>query len=314
MFKVAVVDDNKLTLDLLETLLSDYLGIITTYTYTDPHIALEEIMKEKADLVFLDINMPKMNGLELASKLMEHDESIKVVFITAYNYYAIEAFELYALDYLLKPINKERLAKTMKRFLALKEPITPKQVNDVLYIKTFGGLEVYNSHKPVNWKGPKTEELFAFLISHYEKGIHKELIIEHLWHDYDYNRALSNMQTALYRVRQALNDMGDYIQIKFSCDNYYVEFKSIHFDLLEFTNLLEKIDVVNERTIALAEHAIHLYKGEYLEKNAYLWSYGKQAYLQSCFENLFVETMKYKTENHSELYTFLRNIKRKGIR
>jgi two-component system LytT family response regulator len=68
--------------------------------------AIEDINKVKPDLIFLDINMPGMNGFELLENL---DEVPEVIFVTAYDDYAIKAFEVNALDYILKPINPDRL-------------------------------------------------------------------------------------------------------------------------------------------------------------------------------------------------------------
>jgi len=75
--------------------------------------ALKLIKKAKPDIAFLDIRMPGLSGMEVAKKISK--ETCRVVFITAYNQHAVEAFENEAVDYLLKPVTKERLQKTVKR-------------------------------------------------------------------------------------------------------------------------------------------------------------------------------------------------------
>lgn len=76
--------------------------------------ALEQIDKLKPDIVFLDIEMPGLNGIEVAAQMQEKDMPY-LVFATAYNEHAIKAFELNAIDYLLKPFNEERLASTLEK-------------------------------------------------------------------------------------------------------------------------------------------------------------------------------------------------------
>jgi len=73
--------------------------------------------KYKPDLIFLDIKMPGMNGIEVAKKLLEESHVPYVIFITAYDEYAVEAFEVNAIDYILKPVYEERLDKALNRIM-----------------------------------------------------------------------------------------------------------------------------------------------------------------------------------------------------
>src|SRR5258706_4031265 len=80
--------------------------------------ALEAIAEHRPEVAFLDIRMPGLTGLEVAAAAAEANPATQVVFVTAYNQYAIEAFDRGAVDYLLKPIAPERLAATVKRMKA----------------------------------------------------------------------------------------------------------------------------------------------------------------------------------------------------
>lgn len=73
------------------------------------------LKKERADVIFVDINIPVLNGMELAKMIKEFDENIAIIFVTAYDKYAISAFELMALDYILKPFDEDRIEKTIQR-------------------------------------------------------------------------------------------------------------------------------------------------------------------------------------------------------
>jgi DNA-binding LytR/AlgR family response regulator len=86
--------------------------------------ALRMIDEESPDVVFLDIRMPGMTGLDVASRLVAGDKPPQIVFVTAFDQYAVEAFEHSAVDYLLKPANLERLGKTVAK---LKTALRSKQ-------------------------------------------------------------------------------------------------------------------------------------------------------------------------------------------
>lgn len=104
--KFYIVDDESLAIQELETLLKPYPKLEIIGKSDRVQKAIEDINNLKPELIFLDINMPGMDGFELLSKL---DEVPEVIFVTAYDEYAIKAFEVNALDYILKPINPERL-------------------------------------------------------------------------------------------------------------------------------------------------------------------------------------------------------------
>ncbi len=117
MLRVILVDDEEPVLNLMERLLETNENIEIAGKFTLPEEAISRNQTEQVDVVFLDIQMPGMNGLEVAEYLMEATPEIDIVFVTAYNEYAIEAFELSAIDYLLKPPTDERLNKTIERLL-----------------------------------------------------------------------------------------------------------------------------------------------------------------------------------------------------
>ena len=81
--------------------------------------ARELLSRQEVDLVFLDVQMPKESGIDLARSLSAMAEPPLIVFVTAYNVYAIEAFEVHAMDYLLKPFDDARLAQTLERAAAM---------------------------------------------------------------------------------------------------------------------------------------------------------------------------------------------------
>lgn len=113
MFKALIIDDEPLARARLRRLLSNYaadLMIIGEAGNGEEGAELINVLKP--DVIFLDIEMPVLNGFEMLAKLEFHPT---VIFATAYDQYAVKAFEKNSIDYLLKPIEEERLAKTMQR-------------------------------------------------------------------------------------------------------------------------------------------------------------------------------------------------------
>lgn len=110
--RVVIVDDESLARDELRYLLNDFLDIEIVGEAQNIHQAQLIISEAKPDLIFLDINMPEGDGFELLQRLTIIPS---VVFTTAYDQYAIKAFEVNALDYLLKPIDERNLAKAIDK-------------------------------------------------------------------------------------------------------------------------------------------------------------------------------------------------------
>jgi len=115
MLKAIIVDDEILAINLLEAMLKDNGAIDVIGKFLNPLEAIANIPTLKPDILFLDIEMAEMSGIDLASKIEELTHVLDIVFVTAYEHYAIEAFSVQAIDYILKPIEKDRLMKTIER-------------------------------------------------------------------------------------------------------------------------------------------------------------------------------------------------------
>jgi len=112
--KILIVDDEKLAISRLQRLLNDE-GFDDITSFVDPYDALKECTKIKYDLVFLDISMPSMNGLELATKVLDLESKTFIVFQTAFSEYALDAFKSGGMGYLLKPIDTSDLKEILKK-------------------------------------------------------------------------------------------------------------------------------------------------------------------------------------------------------
>lgn len=115
MLRAVLVDDEPLSLEALGFLLNKYDEIELIGKYTDPLAALENIRESRPELVFLDVEMPEMDGISAAREIINLGLNTSIVFATVYEQYAVKAFEMDAVDYIVKPFSENRLKLTMNR-------------------------------------------------------------------------------------------------------------------------------------------------------------------------------------------------------
>ena len=117
--KAVVIDDEKKARNVLKTLLQDNCPkIIQIFEADNLMSGISLIEKEKPSLVFLDIEMPKHSGLEILNYINKEDYNFEIIFVTAYSEYAVQAFQLSAIDYLLKPIRPSQLTEAVEKAIS----------------------------------------------------------------------------------------------------------------------------------------------------------------------------------------------------
>ena len=128
-----IVDDELPSLDELSHLLKEIEGVDVLACVDSGQKALTIIKDLRPDVVFLDIKMPGMNGFDVAREILTFEPSPLIVFATAYDEYAIEAFDVKAIDYILKPFSKKRLGETVKRLKETKtKAITRSDLDGII--------------------------------------------------------------------------------------------------------------------------------------------------------------------------------------
>src|SRR5829696_3281386 len=122
-YKVIIVDDERLARKEMRRLLGQYDQLVVVGEAENLSEAMELIANERPDTVFLDIQLANENGFDLLERV---PQDFKLIFVTAYDDYAIRAFEVNAIDYLVKPVNPARLAKSLERLFGSTEenPVT----------------------------------------------------------------------------------------------------------------------------------------------------------------------------------------------
>lgn len=117
MLKAIIIDDEQLAIEELKYLLGSYKEIEVIGTFTNSNDGECFIYSHKPDIIFLDIQMPRRSGLEIAKLLLESNQQMHLIFVTAYENYAMNAFDVNATDYLLKPITEKRLEFALQKVL-----------------------------------------------------------------------------------------------------------------------------------------------------------------------------------------------------
>jgi two-component system, LytTR family, response regulator len=129
MIKAVVIDDEPLARMIVSEYLKSYPEITVVHECNDGFEGVKSIAQHKPELIFLDIQMPKINGFEMLELI---DEPPAVIFTTAFDEYAIKAFEAHAVDYLLKPFSKERFDKALQKWLGQRQGSQPERTSQAL--------------------------------------------------------------------------------------------------------------------------------------------------------------------------------------
>jgi len=127
MIKVILIDDEPLARSMVREYLQSWTDVSIVQECNDGFEGVKAIAQHKPDLIFLDIQMPKITGFEMLELL---DTPPSVIFTTAFDEYAIKAFEAHAVDYLLKPFAKERFDKAMQKWMASRQTPPPPALTE----------------------------------------------------------------------------------------------------------------------------------------------------------------------------------------
>ncbi|WP_223275647.1 response regulator [Paenibacillus elgii] len=279
--KAILVDDEHLALIGLKKAIereASEVEIVASYSYSTEVMA--GVLAHRPDVVFLDIHMPDINGLNLGKQIQTVVPGTEIVFVTSYDKYAVQAFELYALDYIVKPLQKERLRQTILRIkekLAIRATKKTQDTNSPM-ICCFNqiqfklpGMDTQN----VKWRTSKAQELFAYLLHHRDRTINRSVLLELLWPELEEAKAAQHLYTTIYQVRQTLKNSGmDTIRIN-SGDleaGYKLDIGEARVDTEEWEYAMRQLGVLDAGTVDAYEHVLNMYKGDYLGKYDYLWA------------------------------------------
>ncbi|MFF2886379.1 response regulator [Paenibacillus sp. NPDC057967] len=275
--RVILIDDERLALDYMAYQLADLPEIEIIGQHIDPLEGKEQIIQNDVDIVFLDIHLPEISGLELAEQLLEKKPYLSIVFVTAYDDYAVRAFELDALDYIVKPVLKERLLKTIKRLKERRESVgDEKRQASSIRIKLFRQAEIGAGSHPyelMHWRTAKAQELFLYLLLHRKELVRKSTLIDLLWPDAEESeKVYAQLYTTVYHVRKGLSGLGRHFELMNATDGYRLDVVDVRFDVEEWESAVSLDQPLTADTIDRYVMAMELYAGDYLQEYDYWWA------------------------------------------
>ncbi|MBF0103068.1 MAG: response regulator [Desulfobacterales bacterium] len=303
--KIILIDDEYHALRELAFFIKSYPELEISGMFINPLEALDQITELMPDVVFLDINMPQMQGIDCASAIFDRHAAIDIIFVTAYNEYAIEAFELNALDYILKPLSEARFSKTIARIILKQNQKKTIQIQCTnsdkrLKIQCLGNFQIlWDKQASLRWRTQKNRELCAFLFHNREKEISKETIIDTLFTDIDPEAASAQLYSGIYYIRKTLEAYGVCREQICISGKYCVNMKDVDIDRAIFEQPLTGLE-----TLAELENRARLYRGDYFEGEEWLWVYADRQKLSKFYCQLLLkiahEHIKRKAYNNAE--------------
>jgi two-component SAPR family response regulator len=304
MFKVIIVEDELPNLQLIKMLLDENKNIEVIGEYLSSNKAWENIQLDKPDAVFLDIEMPGMNGMLLAEKIKEYDENIQVVFMTAYNQYAVEAFRINAVHYILKPISEEVIDACIERLMKNRKGAI-EIIEEKYLIECFGTFKVFNktTEKTIKWITAKSEELFAYFICNRGQWVDKWKLCDMFWNQSTPKNAEHNLHSTVNRLKNSLKSIGIENVIEYSQGMYKAYLEEFECDLWKFDEFIKNNSECN---ISDIEGIAKLNKGELFEGKDYPWCTELRENYDRCYTDLINKIVDYYSEredyNKAEMY------------
>lgn len=275
MLSAIVIDDEILAVRLLKGLLEKTGQVCVVGAFTTAAQALSYVQNLKLDVAFIDIEMPEMSGLELAKKIKEASNDVEIIFVTAYDKYALEAFRVNAIDYILKPASSDDISKIITRLKKIRSLQTSLQVPaDKGRIYCFSRLLVYGagSGTPIRWRTSKAEELFAFFVTKLNVEVSKWIVIDTLWPECEPGKVSGKLHTTIYQAKQSLLVANIKFDFSYINGKYKLELPEIFIDAAELEAVTNTRISLSETSVEKYKRVLSLYKGNYLEENGYLWS------------------------------------------
>ncbi len=227
--RIMIVDDEVLALEDFEDTCRE-LGITDEIVkFNNPLDALSFVAMNKVDIAFLDIEMPVVKGIELAKRIKAFCRNVRIIFTTGYSEYALEAFSVDAVDYVMKPYEADAIKRAYDKALLVRDAVSENHV----FIKTFGYFDVFVDGKSVAFSSAKSKELLALLVDRNGGVVSTEQAVSVLWEGRKYDETVQSLfRKVLKSLRVSLEEAGilDILidnrnqrsidKSKFACDYY----------------------------------------------------------------------------------------------
>lgn len=194
--RIILLDDEILSLELLENAIREVMPEAEILSYTSTRLFLEALDNLRADVYFLDIQMPNFSGITIAKKIKEKNERSNLVFVTGYEVYKAEAMDLYASAYLLKPVSP----KTVREAFHHLRYGTQKMFLQKPHAQTFGLFNLYVDGRAVTFHRRKSKELLAYIIDRRGEIVSRQQLTYILYGDESHSRSSQKKLHTVYKT------------------------------------------------------------------------------------------------------------------
>lgn len=231
------VDDEMILLRVLENAVAQSSDIDSVVSFSNGKSAIEYAKNNTIDIAFLDIEIHKMNGIELATELRKINPKLFVIFCTGYDHYALDAFKIHANGYLTKPIYADAVQEQIDNIKLL-----IGDDKDKLVVKCFGNFEVYYKDKPLDFKRNKSKELLAYLVDRQGATVSVGQIAAALWEDeLDDKHIKNNLYQAYHNLKIIFDEIGFSDALIKNSNGYAIDTTLIDCDYYKYLN--KQIDI-----------------------------------------------------------------------
>lgn len=280
MIRIAAVDDEIHVLERFERMVAEIKDLELCGLFETGEQLLSYMEIHPLDAVFLDIEMPGFNGLQLSEWILDLNNDIDIIFVTAFNQYAVEAFEVQAMDYIMKPMTGERLEKTLKRLLKNKN-ITERTGKP--FIQCCGDFEVLLKGEVMTWRNSKAKEILAYLVHKRGVPVNWEKIANAVWPDYNAEKAHANFHATTYLLRKRLTEAGLPHILENRRGNYRIVKEQVNCDVYQLEELIQSNHIKSMENLHLIQQFAQ--RG-YMETTGYAWAYPRAAELDKILKNI----------------------------
>lgn len=258
--KVICVDDEELLAEEIAEMCQALDQVDAVRSFTIAAEALKYLETESAEVALLDISMPEMDGIRLAKRIREIHPEMRIIFLTGYENYALDAYSVHPSGYLLKPVKKAQLAEEIA--WAARD-IPGKEPHHHIEARTFGYFDLLVDGAPIAFRNSRGKELLAYLIDRHGAFVPRREAFAVLWEDCEYTRSMQKQFDAVIRsLRNILAEHGIGGILEVRSGSMRIRPEMISCDAWRFME--------ND------PESVHAFMGEYMS------NYGWAKYTESC--------------------------------
>ncbi|HAK58071.1 MAG TPA: hypothetical protein DCP06_03735 [Lachnospiraceae bacterium] len=228
---VLIVDDEKMMRSGMEKEVKKVLPDANIFLADSGREALSLFKDNSISLVFLDVEMPGMSGLEVAKELKDMKRDVNIVMTTAYPNYAVDAYRLHIGGYLMKPVDAEDIREELDH---LSHPIEESHDPGKLTLQCFGEFKAEFGGEPVRFSRTKAREILAYLTAKNGASASKNELCDVLWEDEERDSKKSYIRVLVLELKKSLKELGVEDVLVHNRNEYSIRTELVDCDYYEF--------------------------------------------------------------------------------